>query len=203
MSAPETVLDVRGLSVRFRQDGRIIDAVKQVSFSVARGETVALVGESGSGKSVTALSTVALLPDSAEVSGSINYLGQEMIGADAALLHKVRPMYEIGAFSAAVLDRMLDRHDEVMASVARLEAGKRAFLDAMDGFGFRTLRGAGNFCHVAFGSRADAIHAALTDLVYYRKDFAEPCLKGFSRFSAATPEQIAPVIRRIGDVARA
>jgi len=90
MSAPETVLDVRGLSVRFRQDGRIIDAVKQVSFSVARGETVALVGESGSGKSVTALSTVALLPDSAEVSGSITYLGQEMIGADAALLHKVR-----------------------------------------------------------------------------------------------------------------
>jgi len=90
MSAPETVLDVRGLTVRFRQDGRIIDAVKQVSFSVAKGETVALVGESGSGKSVTALSTVALLPDSAEVSGSITYLGQEMIGADAALLHKVR-----------------------------------------------------------------------------------------------------------------
>ncbi|MDP4032096.1 MAG: ABC transporter ATP-binding protein [Pseudorhodobacter sp.] len=90
MSAPETVLAVRDLSVRFRQDGRIIDAVKAVSFSVGKGETVALVGESGSGKSVTALSTVALLPDSAEVSGSVAYLGQEMIGADAALLHKVR-----------------------------------------------------------------------------------------------------------------
>lgn len=120
----------------------------------------------------------------------------------ATMLHKVRSMYEIGAFSAAVLDRMLDRHDEVMASVARLESGRRAFLDAMDGFGFRTLRGAGNFCHVAFGVCADAVHAALADLVYYRKDFAEPCLKGFSRFSAATPEQIAPVIRRIGEVVR-
>jgi microcin C transport system ATP-binding protein len=40
------------------------------------GETVALVGESGSGKSVTALSTVALLPDSAEVTGSVTYSGR-------------------------------------------------------------------------------------------------------------------------------
>lgn len=120
----------------------------------------------------------------------------------AALLHKVRPMYEVGTFSAWVLDRMLDRHDAVMASVARLEAGKRSFLDAMDRLGFRTLRGAGNFCHVAFGARADVIHAALADLVYYRKDFAEPCLKGFARFSAATPEQIAPVIQRIEKAAQ-
>ena len=45
------------------------------AFTVAKGETVALVGESGSGKSVTALSTVKLLPDSAQVSGSVMYLG--------------------------------------------------------------------------------------------------------------------------------
>ena len=52
------VLEVRGLTIRFRQDGRIIEAAKEVSFTVGKGETVALVGESGSGKSVTALSTV-------------------------------------------------------------------------------------------------------------------------------------------------
>ena len=115
----------------------------------------------------------------------------------ASMLHKVRSMYEVGAFSAAVFERMLDRHAEVMASVARLLAGKRAFLDAMEGLGFRVLRGAGNFCHVAFGARADKIHAALADVVNYRKDFTEPCLAGFSRFSAATPEQIAPLIARI------
>jgi microcin C transport system ATP-binding protein len=57
---------------------------------VARGETVALVGESGSGKSVSALASVGLLPDSAEVAGSIRYAGQEMVGADAATLRKVR-----------------------------------------------------------------------------------------------------------------
>ncbi|WP_435141020.1 ABC transporter ATP-binding protein [Pseudopelagicola sp. nBUS_19] len=85
-----SILKVKNLHVGFRQDGRVIDAVKGVSFSVDRGETVALVGESGSGKSVTALSTVSLLPSSAEVSGSVTYDGQEMIGANEARLRQVR-----------------------------------------------------------------------------------------------------------------
>jgi microcin C transport system ATP-binding protein len=84
------VLDVRDLSVAFRQDGAVHTAVDAVSFTVARGETVALVGESGSGKSVTALSTVSLLPDSAEVTGSVLYDGREMVGAPAATLRAVR-----------------------------------------------------------------------------------------------------------------
>ena len=84
------VLEVQNLSVSFRQDGRDNPAVKNVSFRVGRGETVALVGESGSGKSVTALSTVALLPDSATVTGSITYNGQQMVGAPEARLRAVR-----------------------------------------------------------------------------------------------------------------
>jgi microcin C transport system ATP-binding protein len=87
---PMSVLEVKDLCVRFRQDGRTLDAVRHVSFTVGKGETVALVGESGSGKSVTALSTVSLLPDSAVVTGSVRYNGAEMVGADAATLRRVR-----------------------------------------------------------------------------------------------------------------
>ncbi|WP_341211673.1 ABC transporter ATP-binding protein [uncultured Limimaricola sp.] len=86
----DTILDVSDLRVSFRQDGALIPAVRGVSFSVARGETVALVGESGSGKSVTALSTVQLLGETAELSGSVRYEGREMVGAPEADLRRVR-----------------------------------------------------------------------------------------------------------------
>ncbi len=85
-----TVLSIRDLTVGFRTEGRIAKAVMGVSFDIERGETVALVGESGSGKSVTALSTVALLPSAAVISGSVKYDGEEMIGASAARLRAVR-----------------------------------------------------------------------------------------------------------------
>ncbi|WP_444455094.1 ABC transporter ATP-binding protein [Rhodobacter capsulatus] len=84
------VLSVDNLRVSFRQEGREALAVKGVSFSVAKGETVALVGESGSGKSVTALSTVALLGANAKVEGSVTYLGREMVGASEPTLRAVR-----------------------------------------------------------------------------------------------------------------
>ena len=84
------LLDVKDLTVSFRQDGEVTEAVTGVSFHVDRGETVALVGESGSGKSVSALSTVQLLPDSATVTGQITYDGRDLSAATERELRKVR-----------------------------------------------------------------------------------------------------------------
>ncbi len=90
MTGAATVLEVENLNVTFRQDGRQVPAVRGVSFTVGKGETVALVGESGSGKSVTALSTVSLLPGSATVSGSIRYQGEDLSNASEDKLMRVR-----------------------------------------------------------------------------------------------------------------
>lgn len=115
----------------------------------------------------------------------------------AKMMHKMRPMYECSTIAIAAFEAMLDHAAASAASVARLEAGKRHFLDRMEQLGFHVLRGKGNFMHVAFGASAEAVHAALAGVCYYRKDFKEPCLKGYSRFSSTTVEGFAPVIAAI------
>ncbi len=90
--ATVTTLEVKDLSVRFDTEAGPLDAVRGVSFSIDKGELLALVGESGSGKSVTALSIPQLLP-LARVShpgGSIRLGGTEMIGAPESVLRGVR-----------------------------------------------------------------------------------------------------------------
>ena len=60
-AADANTLSVTGLSVEFRTSERVVQAVRNLSFEIGRGETVAIVGESGSGKSVTALSLMRLV----------------------------------------------------------------------------------------------------------------------------------------------
>ena len=77
-----SLLSVRNLSVRFDQgDAQPVDAVKQISFDIPKGETLALVGESGSGKSVSAMSVLKLLPypKASHPSGEIIYNGQNLL----------------------------------------------------------------------------------------------------------------------------
>ncbi|MEM8793533.1 MAG: ABC transporter ATP-binding protein [Pseudomonadota bacterium] len=85
-----SLLKITDLSIAFPGHDGPVDAVRSVSLEIDEGETLALVGESGSGKSLTALSTVQLLPGAARPSGSITYGGREMMGADQATLEDVR-----------------------------------------------------------------------------------------------------------------
>ena len=69
MSANDALISVRDLAVAYRSGGQVNQAVRGVSFQVAKGETVAIVGESGSGKSTLANAILGLLPDNAQITG--------------------------------------------------------------------------------------------------------------------------------------
>jgi microcin C transport system ATP-binding protein len=90
MSEPLLIVD--NLAVDFHQGATVTRAVKGVSFSLNKGETLALVGESGSGKSVTALSILKLLPypSASHPTGSVRFRGEELLDADERDLRKVR-----------------------------------------------------------------------------------------------------------------
>src|SRR5215208_2676146 len=88
----EKLLEVKDLSVAFRQGERQTVAVDRISFDIRKGETVALVGESGSGKSVTALSVMKLLPYPAahHPSGAIRFKGRDLLPLSEQQMRHVR-----------------------------------------------------------------------------------------------------------------
>ena len=86
------LLEVRDLGVTFGGGPAPFHAVKDASFTLDRGETLAIVGESGSGKSVTALSILQLLPYplAAHPRGSIRFDSEELVGRDDRFLRTIR-----------------------------------------------------------------------------------------------------------------
>jgi len=84
-------LSVEGLSVDFRTRAGMVRALDNVSFSVAKGETIALVGESGSGKSVTAYAVMGILDPAGRVSAGRAVLGGlDLLSATPSQLAEVR-----------------------------------------------------------------------------------------------------------------
>jgi peptide/nickel transport system ATP-binding protein len=88
----DMVLDVKNLQTVFFTNSGLFKAVDDVSFTVRRGETLAIVGESGCGKSVSALSIMRLVPDPPGriVGGSVTLEGTDLLSLDEAEMRKIR-----------------------------------------------------------------------------------------------------------------
>ena len=78
------LLDVQHLRVTLQTPRGPADALRGISFTLQRGQTLGLIGESGCGKSITALALMGLLPDSASVTGSLRFEGRELVGLPEA-----------------------------------------------------------------------------------------------------------------------
>jgi len=74
------LLEVSDLRVTFRGRRGTVYAVQGISFTVEPGRTLALIGESGAGKTVSARAVMGLLPESAQVTGSIRFKGEQVVG---------------------------------------------------------------------------------------------------------------------------
>ena len=132
----DVVLDARNVAVRFKVEGGMVEAVKDVSFKVRRGETIAIVGESGSGKSVTARAVMRLLSKRAVFSkdSRITLAGEELTTLPERAMRQLRgrkismifqepmsslnPVYTIGT----QIREVLHLHNKL----SRDEATKRA-----------------------------------------------------------------------------
>ncbi len=92
MKTGDVILDVKDLAVSFKGGGNTrVQAVRGVSFTLHKGETIAIVGESGSGKSVSAKSVMGILANNATIeSGSILYDGMDLTKADEQTFYGIR-----------------------------------------------------------------------------------------------------------------
>ena len=91
MSNQEKVLEVKNLTVSFKTPNGLVRAVRDISFDLYKGETLAIVGESGSGKSVTNRAIMGILAGNAIIDdGEINYRNQDLTKLSEANFHKIR-----------------------------------------------------------------------------------------------------------------
>ena len=133
----ELILDARNIAVNFKVEGGIVEAVKDVSFQLHKGETIAIVGESGSGKSVTARTVMRLLTKRARIGAQarINLAGRGDIlklslaqmrrlrGSDISMIFQepmssLNPVYTIGR----QLCEVIHLHNRVSAKEAMVRA---------------------------------------------------------------------------------
>ncbi|MEX0581815.1 MAG: ABC transporter ATP-binding protein [Mycobacterium sp.] len=164
------LLQVENLTVTFPTEAGELAAVRGLSYHVAPGEVVAMVGESGSGKSAAAMAVIGLLPEYAEVSGSVRLGGAELLGMSDADLSQIRgarigtvfqdpmsaltPVYTVG-------DQIAEAITVHHRQVSKAEARRRA-VELMDLVGIgRAETRARSFPHELSGGERQRVVIAI------------------------------------------
>ena len=114
MTDAPTLLEVRGLTVRFAVPAGELIAVDDVSYRIAAGRTLGVVGESGSGKTVTALALLGLLPPNGGVTdGAVLWLGSDLVGLARFVRARIGGQYKVlpTAVFAAAMRPSIGRRD--------------------------------------------------------------------------------------------
>jgi len=136
----EPILEVRELITSFATEDGVVRAVDNISFSIGKGESVALVGESGCGKSVTAMSIMRLVAQPGKITGgSIHFRGKNLLeisenemrkhrGNDIAMIFQepmtsLNPVYKIGdqIAEAIILHRKVNKKEAWKQAAEMLE----------------------------------------------------------------------------------
>ena len=129
-------LEVKDLQISFRTQGGILKAVRNISFDLYKGETLAIVGESGSGKSVTSKAIMGILAGNSIVEGGeILYDGQDLLKIEEEDFHKIR-----GDKIAMIFQDPMSSLNPIMkvgqqlteAMILKAETGKRNAKDAFN-----------------------------------------------------------------------
>ena len=128
VTATEPVLTVRNLKVSYSSHGRLVHAVKGVSFSLSRGTVFGLVGESGCGKSSLALAIMGGIGDLATVSGEVIYGGENILNGSEQHLRKLwgRRLAMVFQDSPGTLNPVLTVGKQVMEILQEHEGCNRA-----------------------------------------------------------------------------
>ena len=135
------LLEVKNLKVDFETNDGVVHAVRDLSYSLEKGKTLAIVGESGSGKTQGAFALMGLLPKNGRASGSVRFDGKEILNLPLRQINEYRaarigiifqdPMTSLNPYLriSRQMTEVLERHKGMSHSAALAESVR--FLDAV------------------------------------------------------------------------
>jgi len=135
------LLEVKNLKVDFETNDGVVHAVRDLSYSLDKGKTLAIVGESGSGKTQGAFALMGLLPKNGRASGSVRFDGKEILNLPLRQINEYRaarigiifqdPMTSLNPYLriSRQMTEVLERHKGMSHSAALAESVR--FLDAV------------------------------------------------------------------------